>query len=126
MRATMLAAYRATGADPPFGDPRGYHGVGMEGWFWRMTHAATGVIVVVLAALNRDAAGGTWGLTALAVHPGGFVRSATVDRVRAARRGIALRVEDRGGPAVLPAPREPLRGTLGADAPPRIPLPKPI
>jgi hypothetical protein len=22
----MLAAYRRTGADPPFGDPRGYHG----------------------------------------------------------------------------------------------------
>ena len=36
----MLAAYRATGADPPFGDPRGYHGVGMEGHFWRITAAA--------------------------------------------------------------------------------------
>ena len=27
----MLAAYRATGADPPFGDPRGYHGAGHGG-----------------------------------------------------------------------------------------------
>jgi len=37
----MLAAYRATGADPPFGDPRGYHGVGMEGHFWRFTQPHT-------------------------------------------------------------------------------------
>jgi tocopherol cyclase len=116
MRATMLAAYRATGADPPFGDPRGYHGVGMEGWFWRITHAAGRVVVVVLAAVNRDAAGGTWGLTALAVHPGGFVRSATVDRVCAARRGIGLRFEDAGGRAVLAADDERLRVDLGADA----------
>src|SRR4051794_891296 len=116
MRATMLAAYRATGADPPFGDPRGYHGVGMEGWFWRVTHAPAGVVVVVLAALNRDAAGRTWGLTALAVHPGGFVRSATVDRVRAARRGIGLRFEGDAGRAVLAADDGRLRVDLGPDA----------
>src|SRR4051794_31311779 len=116
MRATMLAAYRATGADPPFGDPRGYHGVGMEGWFWRITHAPAGVVVVVLAAVNRDAAGGTWGMTALAVHPGGFVRSATVDRVRVARRGIGLRFEDEAGHAVLAADDGRLRVDLGPDA----------
>jgi Tocopherol cyclase len=116
MRATMLAAYRATGADPPFGDPRGYHGVGMEGYFWRITHAAAGIVVVVLAAVNRDAAGATWGLTALAVHPGGFVRSATVDRVRAARRRLGLRFEDGAGRAVLAADDERLRVDLGPDA----------
>jgi tocopherol cyclase len=116
MRATMLAAYRATGADPPFGDPRGYHGVGMEGWFWRITHAPAGVVVVVLAAVNRDAAGGTWGMTALAVHPGGFVRSATVDRVRAARRRIGVRFEDDAGRAVLAADDGRLRVDLGPDA----------
>jgi hypothetical protein len=116
MRATMLAAYRATGADPPFGDPRGYHGVGMEGWFWRITHAPAGVVVVVLAAVCRDAAGDTWGLTALAVHPGGFVRSATVDRVRAARRGIGLRFEDHAGRGVLAADGERLHVDLGPDA----------
>jgi hypothetical protein len=116
MRATMLSAYRATGADPPFGDPRGYHGVGMEGWFWRITHAPAGVVVAVLAAINRDAAGRTWGLTALAVHPGGFVRSATFDRVRAARRGTGLRFEDPERRAVLAADDERLRVDLGADA----------
>ena len=34
----MLALYRRTGADLPFADPRGYHGVAMEGYFWRLTH----------------------------------------------------------------------------------------
>jgi tocopherol cyclase len=116
MRPTMPAAYRATGADPPFGDPRGYHGVGMEGYFWRITHVPAGVVVVVLAAVNRDATGDTWGLTALAVHPGGFVRSATVDRVRAARRGIGLRFEASDGRAVLGTDDGRLHVDLAPDA----------
>jgi hypothetical protein len=31
MWTAALRAYRRTGADPIFGDPRGYHGVAMEG-----------------------------------------------------------------------------------------------
>lgn len=112
----MASAYRATGADPPFGDPRGCHGVGMEGYFWRITHAGSGVVVVVLAAVNRDAAGGTWGLVALAAHPGGLVRRATVDRAGAARRGIGLRFENATGRALLTADDERLHVDLGADA----------
>jgi tocopherol cyclase len=115
MRATMLAAYRATGADPPFGDPRGYHGVGMEGYFWRITHAATGAVVVVLLAVNRDAAGGTWGMLALATHPGGFVRAATVEHAAADRRGLRVRAGDVDAPA-LEADDERLRVDLGPDA----------
>jgi hypothetical protein len=111
----ILAAYRATGADPPFGDPRGYHGVGMEGYFWRITHAARGTVVVVLLAVSRDAAGAPWGMLALAAHPGGFVRSATVDGAAAAARGIGVRLRDRGAP-VLEATGERLRVDLGADA----------
>jgi tocopherol cyclase len=116
MRATMPAAYRATGADPPWGDPRGYHGVGMEGYFWRVTQPATGAVVVVLTAINRDAGGGTWGLVALAAHPGGFVRFATVTRIRADRRRLGVRLEDDAGHAVLAADDERLRVDLGADA----------
>jgi hypothetical protein len=116
MRATMLAGYRATGADLPWGDPRGYHGVGMEGYFWRVTDVASGTVVVVLAAVNRDAAGGTWGLVALATHPGGFVRAATVDRVRADRRRLGVRFEDDAGRPVLAADDERLRVNLGDDA----------
>jgi hypothetical protein len=115
MRATMLAAYRATGADPPFGDPRGYHGVGMEGYFWRITHAATGAVVVVLLAVNRDAADGTWGMLALATHPGGFVRAATVEHAAADRRGLRVRAGDVDAPA-LEADDERLRVDLGPDA----------
>jgi hypothetical protein len=117
MRATMFAAYRATGADPPFGDPRGYHGVAMEGYFWRITQAATGTVVVVLLAVNRDAAGRTWGMLALATHPGGFVRAATVDHAAADRRALRVRAgEGAAGPAVLEADDERLRVDLGADA----------
>ena len=116
MPATMLAAYRATGADPPWGDPCRYHGVGMEGYFWRITQPRDGVVVVVLVAVSRDAAGGTWGMLALATHPGGFVRSATVADARADRGRLGLRLAGDDGRAVLEASAERLRVDLGADA----------
>ena len=75
----MLAAYRRTGADLPFGDPRGYHGVGMEGHFWRLTRPAGGEVVIVIAAVCRDGRGRRWGMAALAAHPGGVVHAVTVD-----------------------------------------------
>jgi len=115
MRATMLAAYRATGADPPFGNPRGYHGVGMEGYFWRITQPAIGAVVVVLLAVNRDAAGGVWGMLALASHPGGFVRAATVEHAAADRRALRVRAGPAGAPA-LEADDERLRVDLGPGA----------
>jgi hypothetical protein len=115
MRATMFAAYRATGADPPFGDPRGYHGVGMEGYFWRITQAARGTVVVVLLAVSRDAAGGTWGMLALAAHPGGFVRAATVEHATADSRALRVTLGDPAAPA-LEADDERLRLDLGPDA----------
>jgi hypothetical protein len=87
----MLAAYRATGADPPFGDPRGYHGVGMEGHFWRFTQPRTGAVVVAILAISRDAQGRPWAMASLAAHPGGAVRSATLADAWAAPRGLALR-----------------------------------
>src|SRR4051812_47125450 len=95
----MLAAYRATGADPPFGDPRGYHGVGMEGHFWRITQLRTGAVVIAIVAISRDADGRPWAMASLAAHPGGAVRSATLPHAWAAARGLALRA---GG--AMPAP----------------------
>jgi hypothetical protein len=115
MRATMFAAYRATGADPPFGDPRGYHGVGMEGYFWRITQPSSGTVVLALVAINRDAAGGTWGMVALAAHPGGFVRAATVAGARADPRTLAVRAGDGDRPA-LEASEHRLLVDLGPDA----------
>ena len=86
----MLDAYRRTGADPPFGDPRGYHGVGMEGHFWRMTQPATGAVVVAIVAISRDAGGEQWAMASLAAHPQGAVRSQTLGEAWAAPRGLAL------------------------------------
>jgi hypothetical protein len=90
----MLAAYRRTGADPPFGDPRGYHGVGMEGHFWRITQPRSGAVVVAILAISRDAEGRPWAMASLAAHPGGTVRSATLPGAWAAPRGLAVRAAD--------------------------------
>ncbi|MGZ4279402.1 MAG: tocopherol cyclase family protein [Solirubrobacteraceae bacterium] len=90
----MLHAYRAAGADPPFGDPRGYHGTGMEGHFWRLTHAAAGTVVVAILAISRDRDDRPWSMVSLAVHPGGHVLSATLADAAAARRGLRLRAGD--------------------------------
>jgi hypothetical protein len=97
----VLAAYRRTGADPPFGDPRRPHGVAMEGWFWRITDAAGGTVVVVLGGVCRAADGRAWGTVGLAAHPGGFSRAVAVDGAEAhadgrVRIGDALRADARG------------------------------
>ncbi|HKE79867.1 MAG TPA: tocopherol cyclase family protein [Solirubrobacteraceae bacterium] len=107
----MLDAYRRTGADPPFGDPRGYHGVGMEGHFWRMTHPATGAVVVAILAISRDADGRPWAMASLATHPGGVVRSATLPSAQAAPRGLQLRAGN-----AFTADQHALRVDLGDDA----------
>ena len=111
----MLDAYRRTGADPPFGDPRGYHGVGMEGHFWRITQPATGAVVVAIVAISRDAAGRPWAMASLAAHPGGAVRSATLGEAWAAPLGLALRAGDPAGDVALADDRS-LRLALGDDA----------
>jgi tocopherol cyclase len=116
MRAPMLAAYRRTGADLPFlSDPRGYHGVGMEGYFWRITDVRSATVVVALLAVSRDARGATWGMAALAVHPGGFVRAATLAHATADPRALRVRAAGDDG-AVLEADDGRLRVDLGPDA----------
>jgi tocopherol cyclase len=107
----MLDAYRRTGANPPFGDPRGYHGVGMEGHFWRITQPATGTVVVAIVAISRDAAGEPWAMASLAAHPGGAVRSATLPQAWAAPRSLALRAGD-----AVAADERSLRIAIGEDA----------
>ena len=62
----MISLLRRTGDDPPFSDHRRYHGVPMEGWFWRFT-TASGAVAVVLCSVNRDGAGGVWGMCAVAL-----------------------------------------------------------
>jgi hypothetical protein len=90
----MPSAYRAAGATLPFGDPRGYHGAGMEGHYWRVTSAATGRVVVVILAISRDRTGAAWSMVSLATHPEGRVVSATVPHAAAAARGLSVRAGD--------------------------------
>src|SRR5690242_9963387 len=107
----MLAAYRRTGADLPFGDPRGYHGAGMEGHFWRLTNARTGAVVIAILAISRDADGRPWAMASLAASPGGAVRSATLPEAHGAPRGLAV-----GAGSAFAADERSLRIDLGEDA----------
>ncbi|MEO7943744.1 MAG: tocopherol cyclase family protein [Marmoricola sp.] len=70
-----LSAYRSTGADLPFGDPRPAHGVAMEGYFWRFTDPGTGRVLIALNGVNRSPEGAHWATLGLASHPTGFLRT---------------------------------------------------
>ena len=66
----LLRAYRSTGADLPFGDPRAAHGtatsgVAMEGYFYRVTDPRTGRVVIALLGVNRGP-DGPWATVGLA------------------------------------------------------------
>lgn len=85
----LVAAYRRTGADLPFGDPLPSHGAEMEGWFWRITDAAAGRVVVALCGVNRNP-DGDWATVAVALHPGGVVHAAALDDAQADRTRFEL------------------------------------
>ncbi|WP_121258959.1 tocopherol cyclase family protein [Nocardioides ferulae] len=72
--AAVHAAYRASGADLPFGDPLRAHQVAMEGYFWRFTDPGTDRVLIALNGVNR-AADGHWATLGLAAHPSGFLRT---------------------------------------------------
>lgn len=74
----LLAAYRRTGADPPFSDPARNHGAAMEGYYWRLVHPEAGWVIVWLCGVCQGS-GGSWATVALAAHPGGFLRHGTVE-----------------------------------------------
>ena len=94
----MLPAYRAAGATLPFGDPRGYHGAGMEGHYWRFTHAASGRVVIVILAISRDRAGRAWSMVSLA-DPSRGARRLGDRRRRAGAAARGLGVAAGGRPA---------------------------
>lgn len=118
-----MSAYRATGADLPFGNLLAAHGVGMEGYFWRFTDAAAGRTLIVLCGACR-APDGPWALVALAAHPGGFLRWAVVPDCELATDGLGVRAGD-----VLTADATSLRvrldgATLDAAITPDVPWPR--
>ncbi|MBM7501117.1 hypothetical protein JOD52_001957 [Brachybacterium muris] len=77
--APRLSAYRRSGADLPFSSPERWHGVAMEGYFWRFTDVAAGRSVIVLHGVNRPSAASTeaWSTIGVASWPdGGLITGA--------------------------------------------------
>jgi len=111
----MLALYRRTGADLPFMDPRGYHGVDGGLLLAADARAVGRGDHRARAGVDRDGEGRTWGTVGVAGHPGGFSRSVAVGRASADRSGIGVVAGDRGVTR-LRADEHALSVDLGADA----------
>jgi tocopherol cyclase len=92
LRNGLARAYRATGADPPLGDPARAHGVPFEGYYWRITEPRTGVVVVALGAVCSGPRG-PWGFATLAARPGGFVRTTITSSARAGAHAYGMAAE---------------------------------
>ena len=106
-----LRAYRASGADLPFGDPLPAHGVAMEGYFWRFTDPASGRVLIALNGVNRHSPGTHWATLGLASHPTGFLRTTVHPVGHASPAGLGAFAGD----AFAGTP-ERLAVDLGADA----------
>ena len=105
-----LAAYRASGADPIFGDPLPAHDVAMEGYFWRFTDPGTGRVVIALNGVNRGP-DGHWATLGLAAHPNRFLRTVAHPEGHASVSGLGAFAGD----AFAGTP-DTLRVDLGPDA----------
>jgi tocopherol cyclase len=105
----LVSAYRRSGADLPGSDPRPTHGAEMEGWFWRLTDATRGRVVVALCGVNRHP-DGPWATVALAAHPGNVVHSGGVEAASASGERFQVRAGD-----VLDGGPNHLRVRLGGD-----------
>jgi hypothetical protein len=71
----------------------------MEGWFWRLTDASSGRVVVALCSVNEHP-DGDWATVAVGLHPGGIVRVAALDAAAADRDTFALSAGTTPGAAV--------------------------
>lgn len=89
----LLAAYRRTGADLPFGDPARDHDAAMEGYYWRLVHPGAGWVIVWLCGICRGG-GESWATVALAAHPDGFLRHATLAPAAGDPGGFGARAGD--------------------------------
>lgn len=92
----VIELYRRTGADIPYGNPLPSHGTEMEGWFWRISEAASGRALIALCSVNRHRAG-DWSTAAVAVHPGLVVRSGALPGARADRSPFSVTAGDEAG-----------------------------
>jgi hypothetical protein len=106
----LREAYRSTGADLPFGDPRTAHGVAMEGYFWRFSDPATGRVIIALNGVNH-AADGHWSTLGVAAHPSGFLRTVEHPEGAASSDGLGAFAGD-----AFRGTRDRVQVDLGVDA----------
>ncbi|MDO5683334.1 MAG: tocopherol cyclase family protein [Propionibacteriaceae bacterium] len=90
--AGWLRRYRSTGADLPFGDLLGWHGVSMEGYFWRLTDPSTGRVVIALVGVNTPQQGPAWATVGIAAEPWGALDTAELPDAVADPRRLSVRV----------------------------------
>lgn len=114
--ARLRCAYRARGADLPFGDQRAHHRVAFEGYFWRVTDPHRGGVLIALLGVCRDTDGRSWATAALAGHPGGVVRRATLDHAAGDPTRLAVRGATTDGRAWVRADERQVTFALGGDA----------
>lgn len=107
----LLAWYRGTGADLPWGDPGPAHpGVAMEGYFWRFTDRDRGRAIIALIGVNRSPTG-PWATIGLGGHPNGFLRTVAHGGASAAPDRLAA-----ASPPAFAGDAERVRVDLGGDA----------
>ena len=86
----IMAPYRSSGADLPFGSLTSRHGVAMEGYFWRFTDADAGRVVTALIGVQQSSRG-PWALFGLGAHPGMFWRQGVLMESHARAKGAGAR-----------------------------------
>lgn len=91
---SIRARFRATGADLPFADPLPWHGVSMEGYFWRLTDPVSGRVVIALVGANTPADGRPWATVGIAAEPGGVLRTAVVPHAWPDAHRLGVTVSD--------------------------------
>jgi tocopherol cyclase len=87
----------------------------MEGYYWRLTHPASGRCIVALCGVCR-APDGPWALVALAGHPHGFVRWRCSADAAADPGALGATAWEREGAAVLRGSERRIAVDLGPDA----------
>lgn len=89
-RVPTPGPYRRSGADLPFSSPERWHGVSMEGYFWRFTDVHAGRSVIVLHGVNRPTPRSTeaWSTIGVASWPDGGLLTGAYPGAQARVEGL--------------------------------------
>lgn len=86
-----MVGYRRTGADFPFGNPLAWHGVSMEGYFWRLTDPRSARVVIGLVGINNPARGDRWATVGIAAEPDRALETGVVSPAVAHSKALGIR-----------------------------------